>query len=47
VFAFALALQNPIWGAAQPLVGTIADKRSGGRTLAVGGVVYARLRTRS
>jgi hypothetical protein len=46
VFAFAPALQPPIWGASQPLVGTIADTRAG-RTLAVGGMGYARLRTQS
>ena len=41
VFAFAMALQNLIWGASQPFVGMIADKWGSGRTLAGGGVLYA------
>jgi predicted MFS family arabinose efflux permease len=41
VFAFALALQNLIWGAAQPFTGMLADRYGSGRTLAAGGVLYA------
>lgn len=40
-FAFALALQNLVWGATQPFVGAFADRHGAGRTLAAGGVVYA------
>lgn len=40
-FAFALALQNLVWGAAQPVTGAIADKLGAGRVLAVGGLLYA------
>jgi predicted MFS family arabinose efflux permease len=41
VFAFAMALQNLIWGVSQPFVGMIADKWGSGRTLAGGGLLYA------
>ena len=41
VFAFAMALNNLIWGASQPFVGMIADKWGSGRTLAGGGLLYA------
>jgi predicted MFS family arabinose efflux permease len=41
VFALALALQNLIWGAAQPLVGMIADKWGTPRTVIAGGLLYA------
>ncbi len=41
VFAFALALQNLLWGASQPFGGAIADKYGSGRSIAVGGVLYA------
>ncbi|MBI2313495.1 MAG: MFS transporter [Betaproteobacteria bacterium] len=40
-FAFALALQNLVWGAAQPVAGAIADKLGAGRVLAGGGLLYA------
>jgi len=40
-FAFALALQNLIWGASQPILGMIADRKGAGRVLLVGGVLYA------
>jgi MFS family permease len=40
-FAFALALQNLIWGASQPFLGMIADRKGAGRVLLVGGVLYA------
>ncbi len=41
IFSMALALQNLIWGAAQPITGAIADKYGSGRTLAAGGLLYA------
>ncbi len=41
VFAFAMALQNLVWGVSQPFVGMIADKWGSGRTLAGGGLLYA------
>src|ERR687895_1044326 len=40
VFALALALQNLIWGVAQPFAGALADKYGAGRTIAGGGVLY-------
>jgi MFS family permease len=40
-FAFALALQNLLWGASQPFVGMIADRMGAGRVLVVGAVLYA------
>ena len=39
-FAFALALQNLVWGATQPFVGAFADRHGAGRTLTVGAVLY-------
>jgi MFS family permease len=39
-FAFAMALQNLIWGASQPLFGMIADRKGAGRVLATGAVLY-------
>ncbi|MBT5415909.1 MAG: MFS transporter [Rhodospirillaceae bacterium] len=41
VFAFAIAIQNLVWGAAQPVAGAIADRYGSGRVLAVGGLLYA------
>ncbi|WP_421683831.1 MFS transporter [Stutzerimonas urumqiensis] len=41
VFAFAIALQNLIWGIAQPFTGALADRFGAARTIAVGGVLYA------
>ncbi len=41
VFAFALALQNLIWGFAQPFTGALADRFGAARVVAVGGVLYA------
>ena len=41
VFAFAIAIQNLVWGAAQPVAGGIADRYGSGRVLAVGGILYA------
>ncbi|MCC7184380.1 MAG: MFS transporter [Rhodocyclaceae bacterium] len=41
LFAFALALQNLVWGATQPLVGAYSDARGAGRTLGLGALLYA------
>jgi MFS family permease len=41
VFAFALAVQNLLWGAAQPVAGAIADRFGATRVLGVGAVLYA------
>jgi MFS family permease len=40
VFAFALALQNLMWGAAQPFAGLIADRWGAGRVVFGGAVLY-------
>jgi MFS family permease len=39
-FAFALALQNLLWGAAQPVTGMLADRYGSGRVLAGGAMLY-------
>ncbi|GHB21507.1 MFS transporter [Pseudovibrio japonicus] len=41
VFAFALAIQNLIWGVAQPFAGMMADKYGTGKTLVLGAIIYA------
>ncbi|HBX54924.1 MFS transporter [Pseudomonas sp. UBA2684] len=41
VFAFAIALQNLIWGLAQPFAGAVADRFGAQRTVIVGGILYA------
>ena len=41
VFALAIALQNLIWGLAQPFAGALADRFGAGRVVALGGVLYA------
>lgn len=41
VFAFAIALQNLIWGLTQPVTGALADRFGAARTVAAGGVLYA------
>jgi MFS family permease len=41
VFAFALALQNLIWGLAQPFTGALADRFGAARIIVVGGLLYA------
>nr|WP_177313041.1 MFS transporter [Pseudomonas sp. S9] len=41
VFAFAIALQNLIWGLTQPFTGAIADRFGAQRTVIIGGVLYA------
>jgi MFS family permease len=40
VFAFAMALQNLAWGAAQPFAGRLADRHGAGKTILVGSVLY-------
>ena len=40
-FAFALAVQNLVWGLAGPLAGMLADRLGAFRVLIVGAVVYA------
>jgi MFS family permease len=40
-FAFAMALQNLIWGMSQPFFGMIADRKGAGRVLVTGAVLYA------
>ena len=40
VFAFAIALQNLIWGLTQPFTGAMADRFGAKRTVMVGGVLY-------
>src|SRR6476659_3458744 len=39
-FAFAIAVQNLMWGLGQPFAGAIADRYGAGRVLAVGGALY-------
>lgn len=39
-FAFALALQNLLWGITQPLTGLIADRYGAGKVLFAGSVLY-------
>ena len=41
MFAFAIALQNLVWGTAQPFAGAIADRYGSGRVIVVGGIFYA------
>jgi predicted MFS family arabinose efflux permease len=40
-FAFAIAIQNLLWGLGQPFAGAVADRFGAGRVLAAGGVLYA------
>ena len=40
-FALSIAIQNIMWGIAQPIAGAIADRYGTGRVLAAGGVLYA------
>lgn len=39
-FAFALALQNLVWGLTQPLIGMLADRFGGGRVVIAGAILY-------
>lgn len=41
VFAFAIALQNLIWGLAQPITGAVADRFGARRVVVLGGLLYA------
>ncbi|WP_296252532.1 MFS transporter [Pseudomonas sp. UBA4194] len=41
VFALAIALQNLIWGLAQPFAGALADRFGAARVVMIGGVLYA------
>lgn len=41
VFAFAIALQNLMWGLAQPFAGALADRLGAGKVVIIGGVLYA------
>jgi len=41
VFAFALALQNLLWGIGQPIAGIIADRFGTGRVFCAGGLMFA------
>lgn len=40
VFAFAIALQNLVWGAAQPFAGRLADRYGAGKAILSGSVLY-------
>lgn len=40
-FALAVALQQLVWGIAQPVMGAIADRYGSGRVIVVGGIFYA------
>ena len=40
-FAFALAMQNLVWGVAQPFAGMIADKYGAARVIVTAGLFYA------
>jgi MFS family permease len=40
-FGIAIAIQNLVWGLAQPFTGMLADRYGTGRVLAIGGVGYA------
>ena len=41
IFALSLAIQNLIWGLAQPFAGMVADRFGSGRVLVAGGLCYA------
>ncbi|WP_235042165.1 MFS transporter [Vreelandella profundi] len=41
VFAFALALQNLVWGLSQPFTGALADRFGAAKIIIVGGILYA------
>src|SRR5690606_18643350 len=41
IFALALAIQNLIWGAAQPLAGMMADRFGTWKTMTLGALFYA------
>ncbi|MFQ5936594.1 MAG: MFS transporter [Acidiferrobacterales bacterium] len=39
-FALAIAMQNLIWGLAQPFAGMVADKFGGGPVIGIGGLIF-------
>ena len=41
VFALALAIQNLVWGAAQPVAGMLADRYGAGKVILAGSLLYA------
>jgi MFS family permease len=41
VFAFAIALQNLVWGLAQPFTGALADRFGAAKVVFIGGMLYA------
>lgn len=41
VFAFAIALQNLVWGLAQPFTGALADRFGAAKVVFIGGILYA------
>lgn len=41
VFGLALAIQNLLWGVAQPFAGALADRYGTTRVLAIGAIIYA------
>ncbi len=40
IFAFAMAIQNLLWGAFQPFAGAVSDRWGTGRVVAAGGILY-------
>lgn len=40
IFAFAMALQNLVWGAAQPFAGRLADRYGAGKSILSGSALY-------
>ena len=40
IFAFAIALQNLIWGASQPFAGALADRYGTARMVVIGSILY-------
>ena len=40
VFALAMALQNLVWGAAQPFAGRLANRHGAGKAILAGSVLY-------
>ena len=41
VFGLAIALQNLVWGAAQPFAGLLADRKGAGPVILIGGLLFA------
>jgi MFS family permease len=40
-FSFAVAMQNLVWGLAQPFTGMVADRLGSGKVIFVGALGYA------